>query len=348
MVRSTQTSRLHRGELAALVTELHPLLAVSDQGRGHRLAIVSAIAPWLDHHEADEVLRAVEARLGGFGEVEALLDDTTVTDILINGPGPVMVERNGRLLVSDVVLDRDGLRLLVDRLGRWCRPRPDAQRPISHGVLPSGDRATVVVAPVAVGGPHVAIRRLRSGQVALSQLAEPAVVAQLGDAIDAGLSILIIGPTGSGKTTLLAAMLALVPADERVVVLEDVAELPTAGGHVVRLESGPAADLRALVAASLRLRPDRVVVGEVRGGEALDLLHALTSGHVGGMATLHATSAPEARRRLLLLSGQASDRVDVEVVAQHWRSAFDLIVTMARQADGQRRVVDVCHFGESS
>jgi pilus assembly protein CpaF len=326
-------------EIAALVSEVHADLAAhssSDLGSSQRE--VSQRAPWLSVAEVERVADLIDRRLYGFGDIEVLLAQPEVTDILVNGPGLVLVERAGELVDSGIALDAAGVRLLVDRVARWCRPRPDARHPVAHAVLPTGDRATVVLPPAAAKGPYVAIRRMPSGGLPLSELADAADAEVLRAAVRARRSILVIGPTGAGKTTLVGALVAEVPASERIVVVEDVAELSTVHPHVVRLVAADGADLRALVATSLRLRPDRIVVGEVRGAEAVDLLHALTSGHAGGFATLHATSAAEAHRRLQLLCGQASDTVDPAVMRAQWSGAFDLVVTMKR-AHGGRRVV---------
>lgn len=327
-------SELSSVERAALVSAVHQASIDGDDHSIHDVAV--DVAPWIGSADRQRVVDAVLRRRGGLGEIQELLDDDAVTDVLVDGPGVVLVERNGQLERSGVVLDRSGVRLLVDRVARHCRPRPELRRPVAHGVLPGGVRATVVLSPTSASGPSIALRRHRRGAWPLEDLAG-SFTSQLRSAIDRRDNIVVVGSTGSGKTSLVAALLAEVPADERVVVIEDVAELAV-GERCVRLESDDRTDFRELVATSLRLRPDRIVVGEVRGSEAIDVLHALTSGHRGSMATVHAADGPSALRRLALLSGQGDDSIDVQLVREHWRSAVDRFVVMTRDADGRRTV----------
>ncbi len=329
-------STLSDEEFSALVSGLHRAsIADEDEFVATQL---DELAPWLPASDARRVVAAVLDRRTGLGEIEVLLADDTVTDVLVDGPGAVVVERAGQLVESGIVLDAEGVRLLVDRVARHCRPRPERLRPIAHGVLPSGTRVTVVLSPTARPGPAVAFRRHRPTGWTLEQLAGE-FADRLRTAVDRRESIVVAGATGSGKTSLVAALLASA-ARERLVVVEDVAELPATEG-ALHLEADERTDFRELVAASLRLRPDRIVVGEVRGAEAVDVLHALTSGHRGAMTTVHASDGASALRRLVLLSGQADDRVDAGLVAEHWRAAIDLVVVMQRHADGSRRVASV-------
>ena len=330
-------STLSAAEFGALVSGVHRSSINEDDASIDEH--VRRVAPWIGGADFDRVVDAVLRRRSSLGELDAVLADESVTDVLVDGPGTVLVERHGCLEPSGVELDADGVRLLVDRIARHCRPRPERTRPVAHGVLPGGVRATVVLSPTAEPGPVVALRRHRSTGWSLDELAG-AHAARLWRALERRETIVVAGPTGSGKTSLVASLLASLDGAERVVVIEDVAELPALPG-AVRLESDDRIDFRQLVASSLRLRPDRIVVGEVRGPEAVDVLHALTSGHRGALTTVHAQDGPGAVRRLTLLSGQSDDRVDPALVALHWSEAIDLVVVMRRGSDGRRCVSSV-------
>ncbi|MBX3285088.1 MAG: CpaF family protein, partial [Actinobacteria bacterium] len=271
-----------------------------------------------------------------------------VTDVLVNGPGPVWVDRRGSLRRADVVLDRPTIDLLVERILAPTGRRVDPASPVVDARLPDGSRVHVVVPPLAVDGPCVAIRRFSTRRVALDDVAPPAVVELLRWAVRARANVVVSGATGSGKTRLLNALAAHVPDGERIVTIEDAAELDLPAEHVVRLETRPGSvegvaevSCRDLVRSALRLRPDRIVVGEVRGGEALELVAAMNTGHDGSLTTVHANGAEDALRRLETLVLLAGVALPLPAVRDHLAAAVDLVVHIARTGGSARRVVEV-------
>ena len=313
------------GHLAALLQDEAPLLPAAEvRRRAHRLAV----------------------ELVGLGPVQALLDDPRTTDVLVNGPGPVWVEREGRLQPSGVTVDRATIERAVERLVGPLGLRADRAHPIVDGRLEDGTRVTAVLPPLAVDGPLVAVRRHRpAGAVPLERLAAGDRAGALLDRLRARRNVVVYGATGSGKTTLLNALASLLPDHERIVTIEDVAELRLPGAGVVRLEARPGtADgvgrvaIRDLVRVALRLRPDRIVVGEVRGAEAADMVWAMSTGHDGSMSTVHAASADQALRRIETFALTAGDGIPAEVVRTQVRDAVQVLVGMERRADGGRAV----------
>jgi pilus assembly protein CpaF len=273
---------------------------------------------------------------------------------MVNGPGSVFVERDGRLQRADVRFV-DGAHLLhvIDRILSPLGRRVDEASPMVDARLPDGSRVNVVIPPLALDGAVLTVRRFGARPLSAADLVRldtvsEAMLALLSAAVRARRNILVSGGTGSGKTTTLAALAAFIPSAERVVTIEDAAELRLTLPHVVRLESRPpslegrgAVPIRALVRNALRMRPDRIVVGEVRGGEALDMLVAMTTGHEGSLSTLHASSPADALRRLQTLALMGDLDLPYLAVAEQVASALDLVVHQARLADGRRRVVEV-------
>lgn len=310
--------------------------------------IVRRIDPLLPVGLVMGAARSVRARMSGLGPLEPLLADPEVTDILVNGPGRVWVERCGSLEVTDVSLDLATLGLLIERMVAPLGRRVDPTSPVVDGRLPDGSRVHVVVPPVAVDGPCLTIRRFAARGIDLVDIAGPEVSGLLRWAVRARSNIVVAGGTGTGKTTLLNALAAAIPVGERVITVEDAAELRLPFDHVVRLESrpasveGPAAiDSRDLVRSALRMRPDRLIVGEVRDGAALDMVQAMNTGHDGSLSTLHANGCGDAVRRLETLVLLAGVGLPHEAVRDHLRAAVDMIVHIARDAAGRRRVVEV-------
>lgn len=310
--------------LAALVRREHPLLAPAE---------VAATAD------------AVAALLHGMGPLDPLLADPEVADVLVNGPGPVWIERAGRLARSGIELARDDIELLIERILGPLGRQVDPVHPLAEGRLADGARVQVAVPPVAVDGPCLAIRRFATRALSLDELAPGPAGELLRWAIEARWNLVVVGSTGAGKTTLLNALAAALPDGERIVTVEDAAELRLATEHVVRLEARPAgADgtpavtCRDLVRAALRLRPDRLIVGEVRGAEALDMVQAMSTGHDGSLATLHANGTEDAVRRLELLVLLAGIGLPPDAVARHLAAAVDAVVAIERGADGRRTV----------
>ena len=310
--------------------------------------IVRALAPLAPTDVVDDVVARVAARVHGLGPLEPLLSDPAVSEVMVNGPGPVWIERGGTLSRSGVSLDRAAVDLVIERIVSPLGRRVDQLTPCVDGRLPDGSRVHVAVPPVAVDGPYVTIRRFVIPDVALEMFAAPPVVALLEELVDRGANLVVSGGTGAGKTTLLNALAGRVSPNQRVITIEDAAELQLEHSHVVRLEARPesregggAVTIRDLVRNALRMRPDRLVVGEVRGPEALDLLHALNTGHAGCLATVHANGPVDALRRLAALAAAADERLPVDAVRDHVTGAIDAIVHVGRSRDGTRRLAEV-------
>ena len=337
---------------AALVEAVHrrvidtiaegPMPAVDIAG------IVRAMAPLTPTHVLDDVVARVAARVHGLGPLEPLLADASVSEVMINGPGPVWIERGGTVSRSGVSLDRPAVDLVIERIVSPLGRRVDQLTPCVDGRLPDGSRVHVAVPPVAVDGPYVTIRRFVVPDVALEMFAGPPVVVLLEELVDRGANLVVSGGTGAGKTTLLNALAGRVSHHQRVITIEDAAELQLEHPHVVRLEARPesregggAVTIRDLVRNALRMRPDRLVVGEVRGPEALDLLHALNTGHAGCLSTVHANGPVDALRRLAALATAADERLGVEAVRDHVTAAIDAVVHLGRSPDGTRRIAAV-------
>ena len=277
-----------------------------------------------------------------------LFDDDDVSEIMVNGPGPVWVERAGRVERTAVVLDRGELSLLVERVLGPLGRRVDRSSPYADGRLDDGSRVNVIIPPLALDGPCVTIRRFRARPVGLDEFGGPGVVALLRWAVAARANVVVSGSTGAGKTTLLAALVAEVPGTERIITIEDAAELAFGPRHVVRLESRPpnaegvgGVTIRELVRNALRMRPDRLVVGEVRGAEALDMVQALNTGHDGSLSTCHANGPRDALNRLETMVLAAGGGVPADAVRRQLLGAIDLVVHLVRGADGHRLVAAV-------
>ena len=311
-------------------------------------ALVRQEAPFLGRDEVVAVVARVRARIRGVGPLEPLLADPAVTDVLVNGPGPVWVERAGRLACTDIVLDRPAIDLLVERVVAPLGLRADRSTPIVDARLADGSRVHVVLPPVAVDGPSVTIRRFGATTLPIDAFCAAPVADLLRWVIDARLNMVVSGATGAGKTTLLNAACGCLPDGERVVTIEDAAELRLPGDHVVRLETRPASPdglpavpIRELVRAALRMRPDRLVVGEVRGGEALDMVQAMNTGHDGSLSSCHANSPSDALRRIETMALAGGADLPLDALREQVAGAIDVVVHVARGDRGQRRVVAV-------
>jgi pilus assembly protein CpaF len=280
------------------------------------------------------------------GPLAPVLADAAVTEVLLNGPGRAWMERAGRLEPLGIDLDEDGLRTLVERVIAPLGLRLDRGSPILDARLPDGSRLHAVTAPVALDGTCVTIRRFPAEPYSLSDFgAGPGLERLLRWAVAAGWNLLVAGGTGAGKTSLVNTLSGLVAPGERIVTVEETAELRLAGGHVVRLEARPpnaegagAVPVRALVRAALRLRPDRLVVGEVRGPEAFDLVQALNTGHDGSFSTIHANGCPEALARLESLVLLAGTGLPLVAARAHVAACVDAVIQVTRSTDGRRRI----------
>jgi pilus assembly protein CpaF len=290
----------------------------------------------------------------GLGPLEELLADPSVEEVMVNGHERVYVERLGRIERTDVRFPSEGsLRDAIERILTPLGRRVDELSPMVDARLQDGSRVHVVIPPLAVDGPTMSIRRFSAARPGPRDLVELGTLTQelhdqLAAAVAARRSILVSGGTGSGKTTLLNALSAFIDSDERVITIEDAAELRLRQPHVVRLESRPAnvegrgrVTIRELLRGALRMRPDRIVIGEVRGGEALDLLMALNTGHEGALSTVHANSPEDALRRVETLALMAGVGLPHEAIREQLGRGLDLVIHLARLSDGSRRVVEV-------
>jgi pilus assembly protein CpaF len=317
-------------------------------------ALVEREAALLSAAERAELRRRVTERSLGLGPLEPLLADPSVEEVMVSGPGRVWVERHGRIEPTDVAFASEAaLRHAIERILAPLGRRVDAAEPLCDARLADGSRVNVVIPPLALDGPSLTIRRFRAGGLGPDELvANGTLDAALRDflraCVRARLTLLVSGGTGSGKTTTLGALSGFIPDGERIVTIEDAAELRLRQPHVVRLEARPAnvegrgeVTIRRLVRNALRMRPDRIVVGEVRGGEALDMLGAMSSGHDGGLSTIHAGSPEEALRRVETLALMADVALPHAAVREQVASAIDLVVQQRREPDGRRRIVAV-------
>jgi pilus assembly protein CpaF len=294
----------------------------------------------------------------GLGPLEDLLADPTVEEVMVNGPGQVYVERGGRIEATDACFaDEEELRNAIERILGPLGRRIDELSPMVDARLADGSRVNAVIPPLAIDGPALSIRRFGASRpgprqlIELGTLTEPQLE-QLERAVAERRSVLVSGGTGSGKTTLLNALSGFVSPAERVVTIEDAAELRLQRRHVVRLESRPAGvegrgevTIRDLLRNALRMRPDRIVIGEVRGAEALDLLTALNTGHRGALSTVHANSPADALARLETLALMAGLGLPHEAIAAQVRRGIDLVVHLERFEDGSRRVTEIADVG---
>jgi pilus assembly protein CpaF len=321
---------------------------------GRIRALVEREAALLDAGSREALVARVAERSFGLGVLEPLLRDPAVDEVMVNGAGPVWVERAGHLERTDVCFaSTAALREVIERVLAPLGRRVDEAEPLCDARLPDGSRVNVVIPPLAPDGPILTVRRFRARGLTADDLVaagtwEPPLRDLLARAVRARLSVLVSGGTGSGKTTTLNALSSFVPADERIVTVEDTLELRLQQPHVVRLEARPAnvegrgeVTIRRLVRNALRMRPDRIVVGEVRGGEALDMLAAMTTGHDGSLSTIHAGSPEEALRRLETLALMAGVGLPHAAIREQVADALDLVVHQARLPDGTRRVVAV-------
>ncbi len=333
-----------------LLGELDPDLD-SDQRARAVAEHVRRLAPLLGPTEVDGLVDRVIDRLVGFGPLEPLLGDPAVTEVMVNGPGTVWIERDGRVRPTDVELDRPTIESVLERIMAPLGLRLDRTSPVADARLPDGSRVNAVIPPLAIDGPYVTIRRFAAEPVDLAAMASPGVVALLEWAVSGRSNVLISGGTGAGKTTLLNSLARAIPDEQRIVTVEDAAELRLAAPHVVRLEARSATvdglaavSVRDLVRTALRMRPDRIVVGEVRGPEALDMVQAMNTGHEGSLSTCHANSPRDALRRMEAMVVMYEPNLPVAVVREQLDAALDLVVQIARLGRGDRRVVEVAEL----
>jgi pilus assembly protein CpaF len=290
----------------------------------------------------------------GLGPLEPLLDDPSITEVMVNQPGQVYVERNGQVSLSPVVFENnEQLRKIIDRIVTSIGRRVDESSPMCDARLSDGSRVNVVLPPIALDGPYLTIRKFSRETLGPRELlamgtATAAMIQFLESAVRSRLSILVSGGTSSGKTTLLNILSGFIPGDERIVTIEDAAELQLRQAHVIRLEARPpnvegkgAIVIRDLVRNSLRMRPDRIIVGECRGAEALDMLQAMNTGHEGSMTTIHANSAYDAISRLETMVLMAGTDLPARATQKQIAAAIDVIVQTERVRGGARKIVGI-------
>jgi pilus assembly protein CpaF len=290
----------------------------------------------------------------GLGPIEPLLDDPAVTEVMVNGPHHVFVEEKGRVFETDVQFDDDAhVYRVIDRIIRPLGRRVDRKWPMADARLPDGSRVNVIIPPAAIDGPTITIRKFSKRKLTVEDLIQigaltPAAAEFLRACVIARLNIIVSGGTGSGKTTLLNILSNFIPDRDRIVTIEDSAELQLAKPHVVRLESRPAdpdgtsrVTIRDLVVNALRMRPERIVVGEVRDATAIDMLQAMNTGHDGSLTTLHANTPRDATSRLETMCLMAGLDLPIKVVREQIAAAVDLIIQQARMRDGSRKIIQI-------
>jgi pilus assembly protein CpaF len=310
--------------------------------------------PLLNRMEREKLIEEVLDETLGFGPLEPLLKDPTISDILVNGPRKVYIERRGKLEKTDVSFrDNDHLMQIIDRIVSKVGRRVDETSPLCDARLPDGSRVNAVIPPIALDGASLSVRRFGATPLKLEDLLNykafsPEMAMLLEACIKARLNVIISGGTGSGKTTLLNTMSSFIPNDERVVTIEDAAELQLQQDHVVRLETRPpniegkgAITTRDLVRNALRMRPERIIIGECRGAETLDMLQAMNTGHAGSMTTLHANSVRDAMSRLETMIMMAGFELPIKAMRQQVASAVDLVIQVNRLQGGPRKVISL-------
>ncbi|SFR69140.1 pilus assembly protein CpaF [Agromyces sp. CF514] len=316
--------------------------------------IVAAEQVALTTGERNRLIDEIGADVLGYGPLEALLDDPAVSEIMVNRHDRIYVERAGRLVETSLRFTGEPqLRRVIERIVARVGRRVDESSPLVDARLEDGSRVNAIIPPLAVNGSSLTIRKFAGTPYTASDLvrfgsATPEAVAVLDAAVRSKLNILVSGGTGTGKTTLLNVLSAFIPSDERIITIEDAVELQLQQDHVVRLESRPAniegrgeITIRDLVRNSLRMRPDRIVVGEVRGAEALDMLQAMNTGHEGSISTIHANSPRDAVSRMETLVLMAGMDLPLRAIREQIASAIDIIVQITRHQDGVRRVTKI-------
>jgi pilus assembly protein CpaF len=308
----------------------------------------------LNFEEREELSTQILDEIFGFGPLEPLLKDPDVSDILVNTYKQVIVERHGKLHPTEVRFKDDKhLLQIIDRIVSAVGRRIDESQPMVDARLPDGSRVNAIIPPLAIDGPHMSIRKFKRDALAGEDLIRyesltPAMLELLSGIVKARLNILISGGTGAGKTTLLNVLSTYLPHDERIVTIEDSAELQLQQPHVIRLETRPSnvegegeVNQRALLINALRMRPDRIVVGEVRGSEAVDMLQAMNTGHDGSLTTLHANTPRDALGRLETMISMAGLNLPERAMRQQVASAINVVIQVSRLTDGRRKVVNI-------
>ena len=359
-MRENNFYELKRKVQNALIAELDPKMDMTQTAQVRRTIeeqfnrILEQQGIILNRQDRNRLFEAITAEILGFGPIEPLLRDDSVTEIMVNGPRLVYVEQHGRLYRTDVRFrDDDHVMRVIDRiispLGRRC----DESQPYVDARLPDGSRVNAVIPPISLVGPVITIRKFSKTPLQPDDLVRFGSITQpmvefLHACVQVRLNVIVSGGTGSGKTTLLNVLSGFIPGDERIITIEDAAELQLRQEHVIPLESRPAniegkgrISIRDLVANALRMRPDRIVVGECRGGEALDMLQAMNTGHEGSMTTIHSNSPRDTLSRLETLVLMAGMELPLPAIRQQIASAIHLIVHQERMKDGSRKIINI-------
>ena len=335
------------------ITEL-PRDALAATVRESLETITSAEKVPLNHRERSTLISDLINEILGFGPIESLVKDQRIQDILINGPDQVYIEKNGMLEITPVQFrDMDHLMQIIDKIVSSVGRRIDESSPMVDARLPDGSRVNVIIPPLSLNGPVVSIRKFRETPLTEDDLLESLALTEemltfLKAVVGTKLNLLISGGTGAGKTTLLNVLSNYIPVTERIITIEDSAELQLVQPHVVKLESRPPniegkgeVTLTDLVKNSLRMRPDRIIVGEARGAEVMDMLQAMNTGHPGSMSTIHANTPTDALSRMEVMSSMGTSFFSERSIRGLLASAINIIVQLARLPDGKRRVTSI-------
>ncbi len=343
-----------------LVSELGPrLFDIADSDAVHTTVLTEVkqrlqLEPTLARDDRERLASEIADDIFGYGPLERLLSDSTISEVMVNGCSDIWIERDGRLSQTPLRFSDDSqLRRIITKMVGQIGRRIDESSPMVDARLPDGSRVNAIIPPLSLSGPLLTIRRFAKERFGLEELIRLDTITEqaaefLCNCIESDLNILISGGTGSGKTTMLNALSAAVPDTDRIVTIEDAAELQLKQRHVVRLESRPKniegegeVTIRDLVRNALRMRPDRIIVGEVRGAEALDMLQAMNTGHEGSLSTIHANSPRDALNRLETMVLMAGYELPVKAIRQHVAAALDLIIQLDRLDDGSRHVTQI-------
>jgi len=341
-----------------LINELDPKLDLSNVARVRQQVeeifntILDSENIVLSRSERARLFESIAADILGFGPLQELLNDPEISEIMVNGPKKVYVEKRGKIQLSDVTfVDEQHVLRVIDRIVAPLGRRIDESSPMVDARLPDGSRVNAVIRPIALCGPTISIRKFRKEGITIDDLIRFGSLTSemaefLSACVRASLNIVVSGGTGSGKTTMLNVLSSFIPDDERIITVENAAELQLRQEHVVPLESRPPnvegkgeISIRDLVINTLRMRPERIVVGECRGGEALEMLQAMNTGHDGSMTTLHANSPRDAIARIETMCLMAGMDLPVRAIREQIASAVNLIVQLARLKDGSRKVI---------
>ncbi|WP_129674054.1 CpaF family protein [Candidatus Chloroploca sp. Khr17] len=343
-----------------LISELDPRMDLSNKVRVRKQveeafqAILDGESIVLTKSERQRMFEAIEADIIGLGPIEPLLADPAVSEIMINGPKQIYVEKAGKLIHTDITFSSDAhVMRIIDRIVAPLGRRVDESSPMVDARLPDGSRVNAIIRPLALNGPTVTIRKFRKDNLTINDLVRFGSMSQemgefLAACVKSRTNIVVSGGTGSGKTTLLNVLSSFIPNDERIITVENAAELQLRQDHVISLESRPPnvegrgeVTIRDLVINCLRMRPERIIVGECRGGETLDMLQAMNTGHDGSMTTLHANTPKDSMARIETMCLMAGMDLPARAIREQIVSAVQLIVQQSRLQDGSRKVTQI-------